>query len=258
MVEKAKLLGEDLLLVVRSEFEKASAAHNAGHGASYGMPMGGMGMGGPPGAGFGGGGYGGPQQQQQQGGYYGYQQAQQPPQPQGDAPPPPPGDEAPPPPPDDGSAPPAGAPPAGGAAPAAGAPGGPTGPETAEQKAYREYWAAFVPLSRCSAPQRARLTIHSSSHARRQLRLRHQRPGVPGLAGSDLLRSAGGCRGRRCARGWCAWRSAAAAAAGLASSRRLGRVRRSVSFPLSGILRSPASGARLTTALRFSPPPAGL
>lgn len=87
MVDKAKLLGEDLLLVVRSEFEKALAAHNAGHGASYGMPPGAMGMGGPPGGGYGGG-FGGPQQpypQQQQGGYYGYQQ--QPPQPQGDAPP---------------------------------------------------------------------------------------------------------------------------------------------------------------------------
>lgn len=70
MVDKAKLLGEDLLLVVRSEYGKAAAAQNAGHGASYGHPQGGgpqggMGMGG----GYGGGGYGGMQQQQQQG-YY--------------------------------------------------------------------------------------------------------------------------------------------------------------------------------------------
>lgn len=69
MVDKAKLLGEDLLLVVRSEYGKAAAAQNAGHGASYGHPQGGPQGGTGMGGGYGGGGYGGMQQQQQQG-YY--------------------------------------------------------------------------------------------------------------------------------------------------------------------------------------------
>lgn len=249
MVEKAKLLGEDLLLVVRSEFGKASAAHNAGHGASYGMPMGQGGFGGP--GGFGPGGFGGPQQghmqqQHQPGGYYGYAQAQQPPQPQGEAPPPPPGEDAPPPPPDDGAAPPPDAPAGAGAAPgaaapAAGAPGGPTGPETPEQKAYREYWAACVPLlsPRLVHLSTRTLTLSDSLlFTLLQLRLRHQRPGLPGLAGADVLRPAGRRRGRCGGSSWRAdacgpWRRARAGVAGAGRRRagRAGHLRRRVSSP---------------------------
>ncbi|KAL7415210.1 hypothetical protein BDY24DRAFT_286901 [Mrakia frigida] len=118
MIERAKLLADDLLLVVRSEWTKARDANAQGQAQQ----------------GYGGLGQGGYQQQQQQSAtaqaYYQAAYAQQaPPQPGGEAPPPPPAD---------GQAPPA--PPADGSAVPATTPGGTAVPAEDPQEAYRKYW----------------------------------------------------------------------------------------------------------------------